>query len=146
MSFNPNDPGSMEDLLRKTMGFSFGGMGGKTLPINILRQMQLQMLKTIKGNVDAQVKQLEALLGNAGMGTGASTGSGIPNQSGQQYSDDMNPFIILGVDQSDNQDIIKTAWKKKSRECHPDRGGTNEQQMKVNAAYKTICLMYNWHE
>ena len=32
----------------------------------------------------------------------------------------MNPYQVLGVSQTDYEDIIKKAYRKAAKECHPD--------------------------
>ena len=50
----------------------------------------------------------------------------------------MNPYEILGVDKSASPDKIKKAYRKLSKEHHPDRGGNEETFKDVAAAYDIL--------
>ena len=50
----------------------------------------------------------------------------------------MNPYKILEVDKSTTDREIKQAYRRKSRECHPDRGGSDEAMQEVNRAYEVL--------
>lgn len=56
----------------------------------------------------------------------------------------LDPWDILGVSKEATHDEVKKAWKKKSREVHPDIGGDNQKQMMVNVAYEVICKLKGW--
>ena len=47
---------------------------------------------------------------------------------------------ILGLDRTKNYTAkeIKKAYRKMSLENHPDKGGTNDKQVKINRAYDTL--------
>ena len=40
----------------------------------------------------------------------------------------MNPYQVLGVSQTDDEDIIKKAYRKAAKECHPDTHPIKEQR------------------
>lgn len=44
----------------------------------------------------------------------------------------------LGVSKHANAEEIKEAYRKRSRETHPDRGGSVEEQQRVNRAYEVL--------
>ena len=50
----------------------------------------------------------------------------------------MDYYSILGVPKNASQDDIRKAYKKKSMQHHPDRGGDEEQFKKVNEAYQNL--------
>ena len=50
----------------------------------------------------------------------------------------MNPYEILGVDKSASTDEIKKAYRKLSKEHHPDKGGNEEKFKDIAAAYDIL--------
>ncbi|CAN5720478.1 hypothetical protein BH11MYX4_BH11MYX4_36320 [soil metagenome] len=50
----------------------------------------------------------------------------------------VDPFVLLGVTSAATLDDVKTAFRKKALEHHPDRGGTAEAFMAVKRAYDAI--------
>ena len=50
----------------------------------------------------------------------------------------MNPYEILGIDSKSSLKEIKKAYLKKSKETHPDKGGTKEDFQKVKDAYDLL--------
>jgi molecular chaperone DnaJ len=47
-------------------------------------------------------------------------------------------YKILGVDKTSTADEIKSAYRKKAKESHPDKGGDPEQFKIINEAYETL--------
>lgn len=47
-------------------------------------------------------------------------------------------YNILGVSKDASQDDIKTAFRKKAHEFHPDKGGDEEKFKEVNEAYQVL--------
>lgn len=48
------------------------------------------------------------------------------------------PWEVLGVDQGAPDDALRAAYHEASMRAHPDRGGSAEDQAKVNAAYTVM--------
>lgn len=49
-------------------------------------------------------------------------------------------FALLGVDPSATKAEIKSAYRRKVREAHPDHGGSAHEFQEITAAYK-LCLL-----
>lgn len=49
-----------------------------------------------------------------------------------------NCYEVLGVPSTASPEEIRTAYRKASFQHHPDRGGTHEAQIKVNAAFEIL--------
>jgi curved DNA-binding protein CbpA len=51
----------------------------------------------------------------------------------------MNPYRILGVKKKATDEEIKTAFREKAKQFHPDKeGGDSEKFSKINEAYSTL--------
>jgi DnaJ domain len=50
----------------------------------------------------------------------------------------VDPFVLLGIANDAPLEDIKTAFRKKALEHHPDRGGTAEAFMMIKRAYDAI--------
>lgn len=46
-----------------------------------------------------------------------------------------SPYEVLGVGEKSDGETIKRAYRKRSRETHPDRGGSSEQFREVSTAF-----------
>ncbi|MCI8785926.1 MAG: J domain-containing protein [Eubacterium sp.] len=51
----------------------------------------------------------------------------------------MNPYQILGVSQTDNEETIKKAYRKAAKECHPD---THPGDRRAEERFKEISEAY----
>lgn len=51
---------------------------------------------------------------------------------------DMDPYTVLGVDQSASDQDIKSAFRKLAVKYHPDRGGDENKFKEINEAYDKI--------
>ena len=51
----------------------------------------------------------------------------------------MNPYQVLGVSQTDDEDIIKKAYRKAAKECHPD---THPGDKRAEERFKEIGEAY----
>ena len=48
------------------------------------------------------------------------------------------PFQILGVSADASMEEIKDAHRRLAMKHHPDRGGSNEEMARINAAYEAM--------
>lgn len=55
----------------------------------------------------------------------------------EQYTQ-FNCYRVLGIAVNASPNDIKSAWRKESFRCHPDQGGSNEAQIRVNLAYEVL--------
>lgn len=51
---------------------------------------------------------------------------------------EFNPYAILGVDKDTSDEDIKKIFKKRSKECHPDTGGTAESFAELKKAFDIL--------
>lgn len=51
---------------------------------------------------------------------------------------------ILGLSEGATADSIRSAYRKRALETHPDRGGTAAEFLKVQAAYEVLCAAAEW--
>src|SRR5210317_1152812 len=51
---------------------------------------------------------------------------------------DMDPYTVLGVEQSASDRDIKSAFRKLAVKYHPDRGGDENKFKEINEAYDKI--------
>ena len=51
----------------------------------------------------------------------------------------MNPYQVLGVSQTDDEDTIKKAYRKAAKECHPD---THPGDKRAEERFKEIGEAY----
>jgi preprotein translocase subunit Sec63 len=50
----------------------------------------------------------------------------------------MTPYEILGILPGATLTEIKAAYRARMMQCHPDKGGSDEEAKKVNAAYEAL--------
>lgn len=118
----------MEDLLGDAL--KFANLGGKMpmdkLMVNLIKSIQVNTLTQLRNNLTKRIEELA--------------------EDGDMFADDsMNPFSILGVTTASTEDEVNKAYKKKAAKAHPDKEtGTNEEMMKVNAAYEAIRRFKGW--
>ncbi|MBA7706978.1 Chaperone protein DnaJ [subsurface metagenome] len=110
-----------DDLAGMFKHFNLGGGGDVNSVLRtMVRNVQIGMLKQMRRQIDNQIKAL----------------------SGTEVG--IDPFEILGVRPNATKDEVKQAYKKKAWDAHPDRGGSNQEMMKVNAAFEAISRVRGW--
>ena len=121
------DMNDLNDLLGQTLGY-----GSFTQNINVnniiarmVKNTQINTLKQLRSMLDRQIKML------------------TPEQPDEPDSD-LNPFTILGVSMDATREEIEKAYREKAKKVHPDKGGTDMDMMRVNAAYETIKQFRGW--
>jgi len=129
--------GIEDDLFEALKYASFGGMKGSppvggmlkvlmnTVEINVLRKMQVD-LANMQETLGKRISELSKQKPSSGLGK------------------DMDPFNILGVRPDSTEAEVKKAYKGKAARAHPDRGGSNEDMVMVNAAYEAIRRYRGW--
>ena len=50
----------------------------------------------------------------------------------------MNPYQILRINPGATEDEIKKAYRSRMMQCHPDRGGSEEEAKLVNRAFEML--------
>ena len=93
----------------------------------LILNTQINMLKQMRREIDDNIRVL--------------TQEGAEKM---EYDEELDPYKILGVEQASTKEEIDRAFKAKAREAHPDRGGSNADMVKVNAAYEAIKQFRNW--
>jgi len=110
-----------DDLAGMFKHFNLGGQGDVNSVLRtMVRNVQINVLKQMRKQIDGQIKAL----------------------SGTEVG--IDPFEILGVEPNATKDEVTKAYKKKAWDAHPDRGGSNQEMMKVNAAFEAISRVKGW--
>lgn len=55
-----------------------------------------------------------------------------------------SPYKALGVDPAAPEEVIRAAYRARSRKAHPDAGGSNQKMAEINAAFAEICRKRGW--
>ena len=93
----------------------------------LIRNVQINMLKQFRRAIDDNIEVLKQ--------------EGILHM---EYDPSLNPYKILGIDMNATKEDIDKAFRRKARVAHPDRGGSNEDMIRVNAAYEAIKQFRGW--
>ena len=51
-----------------------------------------------------------------------------------------DPFVILGISPDSSVEVIRQAWREKSRQRHPDVGGSHEESVRLNQAFHDALI------
>ena len=112
----------IEDDLKHA--FKYANFSGNVDPLKMMRkmlnQMELRMLKQMQMQINARVGVLT------------------------MEDSEMNPFTILGVDLNSTKEEVSRAYTTKAQKAHPDKGGTHDDMVKVNAARDAIYMFKGW--
>lgn len=108
-----------------------GGMDPTIMMKKLMRKYERQILIEFQEQISSRIEQLE------------DDTPYQPNMFGEDM-DDLNPFDILGVSIDASEDEVKSAYKKRAWDAHPDHGGNNEEMAKVNAAFEVIKKFRGW--
>jgi len=118
---------SIEDDLENLLGhINLGSTPSPAMMQNLIRVYELNLLKQLRSKIDSKIAELS--------GGAKSTG---------QFGD-LNPFTVLGVSMDASEDEVRKAYRKRASKAHPDRGGTDIEMAKVNAAIEVICKLRGW--
>lgn len=113
--------GIEEDLFNM---FKYLNVGGNT-PIDMLKNMmstiEMELLAKMRAQIDARMAELK----------------GTTDSS-------LDPFAILEVTPNSTREEVVKAFRKKAWSAHPDRGGKDEDMIKINAAYEAIRRFKGW--
>jgi hypothetical protein len=105
---------------------------GKALPV----VLACDRWNKVAHNIYAMAKHVEALRGQDRWGVGrieqAFRGyTAIPEKTGG-----LTWWEIIGCNATDDAEKIKAKYHLKAQALHPDRGGTHEQMVQLNAAFE----------
>lgn len=50
----------------------------------------------------------------------------------------MTPYQVLGLVPGASLDEIKAAYRRRMMQCHPDKGGSEEEAKMINRAYEQL--------
>jgi len=107
----------------------YANFGGKADPLkmmsSMLHKLETTMLKTMQTQIQAR---LDALKGD----------------TKEDKDEDFDPFTILEVTMDATQEEVTKAYREKSNKAHPDKGGSDQDMAKVNAAFEAIKLYKGW--
>jgi len=56
----------------------------------------------------------------------------------KQESGGYDPYRELGITPDASDEVVRAAYKAEARRRHPDRGGSNEEMERLNAAFAEI--------
>jgi len=119
------DDDQLKELFRMVQGMGFGARP-MDLMSKLLRSYELNVLRQIKKRIDARLEEISKLEAKA-----------APFSS-------LDPFSILGVSMDASEEEVKDAYKEKAKKAHPDAGGSDEEMMKINAAFEVIRRFRGW--
>jgi len=95
-------------------------------------ELEIQSAELLKRGIKAAFHEVGRSIDSAGTtfhpGPGASSGTEDPE----------DPYVILGVRRDAPMDVVDAAYRTLSRQAHPDVGGSEAKQQRLNIAHETI--------
>ena len=91
--------------------------------------------RRVADNIWAIAKHIEALRGQERWGVGSIEQAFRGYMALPERSEASSWWKVLGVALNATPEQIKEAYRRKSLECHPDRGGTDQAMAEMNLAY-----------
>ena len=96
----------------------------------------------------AKIGTLENLLMKTGYDAGSAAGRAFMTWLMDcLFNDDKsldNAYAVLGVKMDASKEDVERAYKAKRARAHPDKGGSSEEFIKVQAAWDTIKVAKGW--
>jgi hypothetical protein len=93
--------------------------------------------KTVVDNLQALNKTVNAIRGIERWGSGDMMKAAFAGFKELPQQKPKRPWWeVLGIAKTNDEEIIKIAFRRKAFELHPDRGGTTEAMQELNEAYK----------
>ncbi len=112
----------IEDDLFNTL--KYANVGGGSDPLKVMKVMLNNLEASMLKRMEAQIKaRLSILKGDA---------------------PELDPFVILGVKENATKEEVTQAYREKASKAHPDKGGSDMEMAKVNAAFEAIKLYKGW--
>ncbi len=93
----------------------------------LVRNAHINALKAMRHQLDQSIRTLQEF-----------------TRADGEYDPNLDPYVILGVEQDATRVDIDKAFKKKAFSAHPDHGGSHDDMVKVNAAYEAISQLRGW--
>jgi len=116
-------PGIEDDLFNLLKQFNVGSPTSmEDMMTLFLRNIQVSALKGLRTKLDGMISGMEEA----------------------KPTDALDPFSILGVKPNATEEEVKAAYRRKAAEVHPDKGGSHEDAVKVNAAFEAIRRFKGW--
>ena len=91
-----------------------------------------------KGFLDGYKTDAPAVEGCGGLDEWRATWEGMTEGEARDILGSTDPLDLLGLPPHPTADQLKSAYRKKSMESHPDHGGSAERFHAVHAAYMTL--------
>lgn len=122
-----------DDLFNMLKHFSSGkGIKFDTIAKGLMASVEINTLKNMQGELSKMNEKLNKRI------------EVLSKQTARTSAMNLDPFSILGVRPDASEEEVKKAYKAKAAEVHPDKGGTNEQMILVNAAFEAIKRAKGW--